>query len=547
MYRLDESLRNLIESGLKQGHLTFSQVNSFLPDEATDPLQLDNLISCLEELNLQLIPDPVKNEVGEPLAQRKKRRQEIKIDDDSRGTEDPIRMYLSQMGEIPLLTREEEIFLAKQIEVSRRRYRRALLTSEFALNFCHESLIKVHRGELPFDRTIKVSMTESLEKEQILGRMPFNLATIDNMRSRDLEDYAKLRSTDFSKTERQEIQQRLIERRRRCVTLIEELSLRTQRLQPCMKRLEQISNRMTELHEQINSLRNLSSAEDERRCLQRELDDLIELTKETPESMAAQMLIIQQRHGEYDKAMRDLSGGNLRLVVSIAKKYRNRGMTFLDLIQEGNTGLMRAVDKYEYRRGYKFSTYATWWIRQAITRAIADQARTIRVPVHMIETMTRLRAASRTLLQDIGREPTVEEMAELAGVPMEEARRVMRISRQPISLDKPIGESDDSAFGDFLEDRSKDSPVSNAASEMLKDKIDIVLKTLTYREREIIKLRYGLGDGYTYTLEEVGRIFKVTRERVRQIEAKAVRKLQHPVRSRQLQGFLEGIAAVAGH
>ncbi|HQX52513.1 MAG TPA: RNA polymerase sigma factor RpoD [Planctomycetaceae bacterium] len=245
--------------------------------------------------------------------------------------------------------------------------------------------------------------------------------------------------------------------------------------------------------------------------------------------------------------MRDLSGGNLRLVVSIAKKYRNRGMTFLDLIQEGNTGLMRAVDKYEYRRGYKFSTYATWWIRQAITRAIADQARTIRVPVHMIETMTRLRAASRTLLQDIGREPTVEEMAELAGVPMEEARRVMRISRQPISLDKPIGESDDSAFGDFLEDRSKDSPVSNAASEMLKDKIDIVLKTLTYREREIIKLRYGLGDGYTYTLEEVGRIFKVTRERVRQIEAKAVRKLQHPVRSRQLQGFLEGIAAVAGH
>ena len=547
MYRLDDGLRNLIETGLKQGHLTFSQVNDFLPDEAADPLQLDNLIACLEELNLQLVADPVKSDVGEPLALRKKRRPDIRIDDDSRGTEDPIRMYLSQMGEIPLLTREEEIFLAKQIEVSRRRFRRALLTSEFALNFCHEALVKVHRGELPFDRTIKVSMTESLEKEQILGRMPFNLATIDNMRKRDLEDYAKLRSTDLSKAERQEIQVRLTERRRRCVTLLEELSLRTQRLQPCMKRMEQISNRMTELHEQINSLRNLSSAEDERRCLQKELNDLMALTKETPESMAAQILTIQQRHGEYDKAMRDLSGGNLRLVVSIAKKYRNRGMTFLDLIQEGNTGLMRAVDKYEYRRGYKFSTYATWWIRQAITRAIADQARTIRVPVHMIETMTRLRTAARTLLQDIGREPTVEEMAELAGVPMEEARRVMRISRQPISLDKPIGESDDSAFGDFLEDRSNDSPVSNAASEMLKDKIDTVLKTLTYREREIIKLRYGLGDGYTYTLEEVGRIFKVTRERVRQIEAKAVRKLQHPVRSRQLQGFLEGIAAVAGH
>lgn len=549
MYRLDETLRQLIETGLKQGHLLFSQVNAFLPDEATDPQQLDNLISSLEELNMQIVADPVKDDAGEPLALRKKRRPEIRIDgeESSRGTEDPIRMYLSQMGEIPLLTREEEIFLAKQIEVSRRRFRRALLTSEFALNFCHETLIKVHRSELPFDRTIKVSMTESLEKEQILGRMPINLATIANIRQRDLEDYAKLKSTELSATEQTEVRQRLTERRRRCVTLLEELSLRTQRLQPCMKRLEQISSRMTELHEQITSLRNLASAQDERICLQKELDDLMELTKETPESMAAQMLSIQQRHAEYDKAMRDLSGGNLRLVVSIAKKYRNRGMTFLDLIQEGNTGLMRAVDKYEYRRGYKFSTYATWWIRQAITRAIADQARTIRVPVHMIETMTRLRAAARTLLQDIGREPTVEEMAELAGVPMDEARRVMRISRQPISLDKPIGESDDSAFGDFLEDRSTDSPVSNAASEMLKDKIDMVLKTLTYREREIIKLRYGLGDGYTYTLEEVGRIFKVTRERVRQIEAKAVRKLQHPVRSRQLQGFLEGIAAVASH
>ncbi len=550
MQCLDESLRSLIETGLKQGFLYFSQVNSYLPDEATDPLHLDHLIIYLEELNMQLVPDPVKEEPSEPLIQRKKRRPEMRIDFDDdggrSGTEDPIRMYLTQMGEIPLLTREEEIFLAKQIEVTRRRFRRALLSNEFALNFCHETLVKVHRGELPFDRTIKVSMTESLEKEQILGRMPINLATIENMRKRDAEDYAKL-AGQLSAADRDAIQQRMAERRRRCVTLLEELSLRTQRLQPCMKRLEQISNRMTELHEQITNLRNLSSATDERQHLQKELDDLMLLTRETPATMATQMKAIVQRHNEYDKAMRDLSGGNLRLVVSIAKKYRNRGMTFLDLIQEGNTGLMRAVDKYEYRRGYKFSTYATWWIRQAITRAIADQARTIRVPVHMIETMTKLRAAGRILLQEIGREPTVEEMAEAANIPLDEARRVMRISRQPISLDKPIGESDDSAFGDFLEDRGNDSPVSNAASEMLKDKIDVVLKTLTYREREIIKLRYGLGDGYTYTLEEVGRIFKVTRERVRQIEAKAVRKLQHPVRSRQLQGFLEGIAAVAGH
>ena len=548
MHRLDEGLRALIETGLRQGHLTFYQVNAFLPDEADDPLQLDNLIMCLEEMNLQLVPDPVVDQPEDPVT-RRRRRPEVRLgmEEGGRGTEDPIRVYLSQMGEIPLLTRDEEINLAKQIEVTRRRFRRALLSNEFALNYCYDMLVRVYEGELPFDRTIKVSMTESLEKEQILGRMPFNLATIESIRQRDAADFLRIRSAETPEAERQQLQQQLEQRRRRSVTLLEELSLRTQRLQPCMKRLEQISIRMSQLQEQIRNLKDLTSASDETRNMQKELDDLMDLTMDTPDALAARMATVAARHAEYEQAMRDLSGGNLRLVVSIAKKYRNRGLSFLDLIQEGNTGLMRAVDKYEYRRGYKFSTYATWWIRQAITRAIADQARTIRIPVHMIETMTRLRAAARDLLQELGREPSVEEMAEIAGVPLDEARRVMRISRQPVSLDKPIGEGDDNSFGEFLEDRSGDSPVSNAASEMLKYKIDTVLKTLTYREREIIKLRYGLGDGYTYTLEEVGRIFKVTRERVRQIEAKAVRKLQHPVRSRQLQGFLEGLAAVAGH
>ena len=249
---------------------------------------------------------------------------------------------------------------------------------------------------------------------------------------------------------------------------------------------------------------------------------------------------IDERYLEYEQAKRELSSGNLRLVVSIAKKYRNRGLTFLDLIQEGNTGLMKAVEKYEYRRGYKFSTYATWWIRQAITRSIADQARTIRIPVHMIETMTRLRNVMKKLTQKKGREPTIEEIAQATDISPEETKRVLKISKHPISLDRPIGESDDSYFGDFIEDESAESPVNAATHEMLKDKIDRVLSTLSYREREIIKLRYGIGDGYTYTLEEVGKIFKVTRERVRQIEAKAVRKLQHPVRSRRLEGFLEG-------
>jgi RNA polymerase primary sigma factor len=544
MHRLDETLSQLISTGLKQGHLYFSQVHDYLPNEAETPEKLDHLLMSLEQLGMQLETDPLKEE---PVPVTKRRRSEIRLEEDSRGTEDPIRMYLTQMGEIPLLTREEEIFLAKQIEVTRRRFRRALLSCDFAMNFAFETLSKVHRSELPFDRTIKVSMTESLEKEQILGRLPHNLATVASIRERDLTDFAAAQSVGLDSDKGRVVLENIARRRRRSVTLLEELSLRTQRLLPCMKRLQQISARMTDLQDQIRNLQDLDSAEDERSVIQKELDDLICLTMESPNSLAKNMEFLQLRYDEYEKAMQDLSGGNLRLVVSIAKKYRNRGLTFLDLIQEGNTGLMRAVDKYEYRRGYKFSTYATWWIRQAITRAIADQARTIRIPVHMIETMSRLRAAGRDLLQELGREPSVEEMAEIADVPLEEARRVLRISRQPISLDKPIGEGEDNSFGEFVEDKSNDSPVSNAASEMLKDKIDSVLKTLTYREREIIKLRYGLGDGYTYTLEEVGRVFKVTRERVRQIEAKAVRKLQHPVRSRQLQGFLEGITAIAGH
>ena len=240
---------------------------------------------------------------------------------------------------------------------------------------------------------------------------------------------------------------------------------------------------------------------------------------------------------------RDLSSGNLRLVVSIAKKYRNRGLSFLDLIQEGNTGLMRAVDKYEYRRGFKFSTYATWWIRQAITRAIADQARTIRIPVHMIDVLSKLRNVEKRLQQELRRTATAEEIAERSGFEVEEVRRVLDIGRHPVSLDRPVGESDDCAFGEFLEDHSSDNPVISANNEILRGKIERLLKTLTYREREIIRLRYGLGDGYTYTLEEVGRIFNVTRERVRQIEAKAVRKLQHPVRSDQLAGFVKTAAA----
>ncbi|MBM4076111.1 MAG: RNA polymerase sigma factor RpoD, partial [Planctomycetes bacterium] len=539
----------MIETGKKQGFLTFTQVNDYLPDEAVSPEKLDNLLMSLDELGLQIVPD---SHLPPSLEEIRKRPLKVKLakskensEDKARRIDDPVRMYLTQMGEIPLLTREQEISLAKKIEVTRRRFRQHLLESDYALKLSIDILAKVHRSELPFDRTIKVSVTEGLEKNQILGRMPHNLKTLESLRLKSIKDFEVIMDSASSPEAIESARKSLEFRRRKMVTLLEELSLRTQRLQPTMRRMEQISRRMIELQQQIEITKNSRTARDERADMQKELQDLMMMTLETPESLAERIEAIHERFAAYEQAMRELSGGNLRLVVSIAKKYRNRGLSFLDLIQEGNTGLMRAVDKYEYRRGYKFSTYATWWIRQAITRAIADQARTIRIPVHMIETMSKLRRVSKRLLQEKGREPTIEEAAEAAGVSLDEARRVLKISRQPVSLDRPIGEGDDSFFGDFIEDNSTESPVHTATQEMLKDKIDVVLKTLTYREREIIRLRYGLGDGYTYTLEEVGRIFKVTRERVRQIEAKAVRKLQHPVRSKQLKGFLDTLASVA--
>jgi RNA polymerase primary sigma factor len=555
---MDDSLRELTELGQLQGYLTFTQVNEYLPNEAVNPEKIDALLISLEELGLSIRDEkkprqePAKPAKGKTKKASAKKLQTVNLSGileetgGGRSIDDPVRMYLSQMGEIPLLTRAEEIDLAKKIEVTRKRFRRTLLECHYVSQDAYETLIKVERGELPFDRTIKISLTECTERDQVMGRMPLNLKTVRQLLDQNIAEFHSALANQPSGAALQKVSASLEQRRRKIATLLEEMSLRTSRLQPLIKRLEQISRRMTDLKTELDRIGNDRLLKDRRANYEQELRDLMHLTLETPESMAARVAEIQERYAAYDQAMRDLSAGNLRLVVSIAKKYRNRGMSFLDLIQEGNTGLMRAVDKYEYRRGYKFSTYATWWIRQAITRAIADQARTIRIPVHMIETMSRLRRIHKRLVQELGREPSIEEIAEAADLPIDEAARVMKMSRTPVSLDKPVGENDDSLFGDFIEDTSDYNPVSQATSEMLKDKIDQVLKTLTYREREIIKLRYGLGDGYTYTLEEVGRIFKVTRERVRQIEAKAVRKLQHPARSKQLQGFLERLSLATG-
>ncbi|MFM7290364.1 MAG: sigma-70 family RNA polymerase sigma factor [Planctomycetia bacterium] len=546
----DAELTALIAAGRSQGYLTFDQVNSYLPDEAVDPEKIDSLLVALEEQGIELVdtpPDPSAAEATKPATTAPKprsqqpRREEAITTAPSNAGNDPIRMYLAQMAEIPLLTRAEEISLAKKIEVTRKRFRRAILGCSYSMQATVETLRRVHEGKLPFDRTIKVSLTERLTKEQIQSRMPHNLKTLEHLIEQGKADFRMLISRKTAATDARSARLRFRRTRGKSLMLVEELSLRTRRVQPLVKVLRGMSTRMDILQRNLRLMDAGEMSRDDRADMRKELRDLMLTTLESPRSLRRRVEMFGRLKSEYDAAKRNLSAANLRLVVSIAKKYRNRGLSFLDLIQEGNTGLMRAVDKYEYRRGFKFSTYATWWIRQAITRAIADQARTIRIPVHMIDVLSKLRTTAKKLLHELGREPSCEEIAQAAGVPLEEARRVIDMGRQPMSLDRPVGESEDASFSEFVEDASTASPTLSATHGLLKDRLDALLKTLTYREREIIRLRYGLTDGYMYTLEEVGRIFRVTRERVRQIEAKAVKKLQHPVRSRQLETFLEAM------
>jgi RNA polymerase primary sigma factor len=548
LQRIDDSLRELITKAKAQGNLTYEEVSSYLPDEIDGTDRIDSLLAALDGLGIELVdgPDAHRRELAEQETHTSEGdRSFILADGMPHGSSDPIRMYLSQMSNIPLLTRDEEIRLAKKIELTRKRFRRNLLRSFSALEATVKTLERVHQGELPFDRTIKVSLTERLTKEQVQARMPHNLPLLRHLMRGQQEDFALLTTRSASAEAKTQARVRYIRRREKMLVLVEELSLRTRRVQPLIRQLELTSQRMDELKRQIAELRRTSAPADKINSVRHELRELMLRTLESPASLRRRSRQLRGQFQEFENVKRELSSGNLRLVVSIAKKYRNRGLSFLDLIQEGNTGLMRAVDKYEYRRGFKFSTYATWWIRHAITRAIADQARTIRIPVHMIDVLMRLRNAAKKLLQEMGREPTTEETALEAGVTLEETERVLDIGRHPISLDRPIGEGEDGCFGEFVQDQGTEAPHKLANNGLLRERIEELLKTLTYREREIIRLRYGLADGYSYTLEEVGRIFKVTRERVRQIEAKAVAKLQNPVRSRYLEPFVPGVTAAA--
>jgi len=600
--QLHPTLRSLLELARTRGWVSYEEINTTLPDEMVDMERLDELLELIDSLNVRMIHEPevrrngyqtfqaplqtnlkfkrdepgkrqsapkIRFETDEdaepdpdsdsPTPSAMAREEEVEEIDEAEAqqaiqeaieehatkrVDDPIRMYLTQMGTIPLLTREEEIRLAKKIETTRMIFRRRVLESDYAATQAVEILEQVDAGNLPFDRTMRISTLEADHKHTIAFRIPVNLVTIRKLLELNRAAWEELQDPGLKKAPRAAIVEDMKRRRRKIATLLEELCLRTARIIPIFRKLHSINNKVKDLEKNLlraEKFPNRYEPEDIM-VMDEELEGLRALVLEEPAELDTRIEEIAKVFFEYEQAKRDLSAGNLRLVVSIAKKYRNRGLPFLDIIQEGNTGLMRAVDKYEYKRGYKFSTYATWWIRQAITRAIADHARTIRVPVHMIETMSKLRTIQKHLLQELGREPTMEELSERAKMPLDETRRVMKISRHPISLDRPVGESEDSQFGDFLEDEAQEAPSDQASNDMLKQRINDVLRTLTYREREILKLRYGIGDGYTYTLEEVGRIFKVTRERVRQVESKAIRKLQHPVRRKRLASFMNGEA-----